>query len=64
MSDDQRKHVLLLDEVIRELETLMRASSAIGLDRARLAAVLARCREVRAKLAPPGSTKAEDDPRD
>ena len=53
MSDDQRKTLLLLDEVIVELERLMHTSSAIGQDRARLSLVLATCKEVRAKLAAP-----------
>ena len=57
MSDDRRKTLLLLDEVMVELERLMHTSSAIGVDRARIALVLATCRRVRAKLAPEGGVE-------
>ena len=50
MSDEQKKTLALLDDVIRELERLMRDTSAIGLDRARLSMILANCRHVRAGL--------------
>jgi hypothetical protein len=50
MSDENNKTLTLLDEVIRELERLMRETSAIGLDRARLSMILANCKYVRAGL--------------
>jgi hypothetical protein len=50
VSSDKSSTVELLDEVIRELERLMRESSAIGLDRARISMIMANCRQVRAGL--------------
>jgi hypothetical protein len=55
MTGDQNKTLALLDEVIRDLERMMRDSSDIGIDRARIALVLANCRRVRAALMPPPS---------
>ena len=50
MTDDQNKTLLLLDDVIAQLEHLMRDSSAIGMDRARISMILANCKQVREGL--------------
>jgi hypothetical protein len=52
MSEQDNRTLAVLDEVIREVERLLRDSSAIGLDRARLSMILSNCRRVRVALAP------------
>ena len=57
MPDEQKKLLTLLDEVIGQLERILRDASAVGVDRARISMVLANCKQVRAGLqAQSGST--------
>ena len=60
MSQEQNKTLALLDDVVAQLERLMRDSSAIGLDRARISTILSTCRQVQAALQASQSAPSSD----
>jgi hypothetical protein len=57
---DQNKTLAVLDDVVIQLERLLRDSSAIGLDRARVSLILANCRQVQAALRPSQAAPLSD----